>query len=123
MDDATMQVITDIVLAVVAVSLPPLIGVLILWLKAKLNLATQEKIAIAIEYAVDAAELLKAQNGWSGAFAKTWVIETITKQFPKVNPEMLNNIIEACVAEMKLGNMELVKDEKLGVIRAPVLTA
>jgi hypothetical protein len=117
MDDATMQVITNIVLALIAVSLPPLIGVLVLYIKSKLNLATQEKIRTAIGYAVDAAELLKAQNGWTGEDAKQYVIDAIVEQFPRVNRTLLETIIESCVAELKTYQLELVKDPTLGVVR------
>jgi len=109
MDDATMEVITNIVLALIAVSIPPLIGVLVLWIKSKLNLVNQEKLHFAVQTAVRAAELLKAQNpSWTGENAKQYVQDAIIKQFPKVNPEILDTLIEACVQELKVLGEELV---------------
>lgn len=118
MDDATLQVITNIVMALIAVSIPPLIGVLVLWIKSKLNLNQQAKLKEAVKLAVSAAELLKAQNGWTGDTAKQWVINSITDEFPKINPVMLNTIIEACVAELKVLGTELAQNKAGSVVLA-----
>jgi hypothetical protein len=123
MDDSTLQVITDIVMALIAVSIPPLVGVMVLWIKSKLNLAQQEKLAAAVQLAVQAAELLKAQNGWDGGTAKMWVITEVTKQFPKVNPDMLNLIIESCVAQLKTSGLELAPNKAGEVVLATTLPA
>jgi len=110
MADQVMKIIIDAVLALVGVLVTSGIPLFIAWLKSKIG---EQKFAQIIHYvgiAVQAAEILGAQAGWSSAGKKDWVISEVSRRL-NVDQVTLRTLIEDAVAQLKLCDGELKKSD------------
>jgi hypothetical protein len=110
MDSTISKVLLDILLLVVSAG----IGWVGLYLKKRWGIEKTKDIMSKVKTAVQAAELIGASLGYSGADKKQWVIEYVSKII-KIDAGQLNAFIESAVSELKAQGAELeLKESKTG---------
>ena len=88
--------VTPIVQAVVALIAALITAFVIPWIKQKISKEKLEKVAMWVEIAVEAAEQLYAGSG-RGAEKKAYVVEFLNTKGYTLDPDSLDNLIEAAV--------------------------
>lgn len=88
--------ITPIVEAVVALIAALITAFVIPWIKQKISKEKLEKITMWVEIAVEAAEQFYTGSG-RGAEKKAYVVEFLNTKGYTLDPESLDNLIEAAV--------------------------
>jgi hypothetical protein len=119
MADEVMKIIIDAILALLGVLVTSGIPFLVGLLKQKLGEKKFEQIIHYVGVAVQAAELLGAQAGWSSAGKKDWVISEVSRRL-NVDPVTLKTLIEDAVAQLKICEGELKKNGAGVVLKSAI---
>lgn len=88
--------ITPIIEAVVALIAALITAFVVPWIKEKISKEKLEKIKMWVEVAVEAAEQLYKGSG-RGAEKKAYVIDFLNSKGYTIDPQSLENLIEAAV--------------------------
>lgn len=72
-------------------------GFVIPWIKSKIDLNKFSKYVEYAKIAVGAAEQIAENEGYDCAWKKEYVVDYVTKQFPGLEAETVDNIIENAV--------------------------
>lgn len=96
MVDLTQVIVALLTLAISAVS-----AFLIPYIKSKVSAEQLDAIKFWVNIAVEAAEMIYAGTG-RGEEKKAYVVKFLNSKGFTINPEEIDNIIEAAVLELKL---------------------
>jgi LL-H family phage holin len=97
--------LTQIIVAILTLVFSLISAFLIPYLKTKLGSEKLDTIKFWVNIAVEAAEMIYTGTG-RGAEKKEYVVKFLNSKGFSLNPEEIENIIEAAVLELKLTQKE-----------------
>lgn len=112
MTEQAIQIIGAIVLACIPIVIPFVLGLI----KARMDAKQWDTAVLLVRQIVTAAEQVGAVYGWTSEEKKAYALTQAAAAF-KMDEALLDSIIEAAVAQLKMWGDELVKNGRGVVVK------
>jgi hypothetical protein len=107
MDSAWQDLVVNLIYTALLASIPALVGIVVLYIKKKLNLSQQQELSNIVKTVVSAAEQYGASHGMDSAAKMQWAIDKLQEYGLKLTDDQLHTLIEEAVYQIKVQGGEI----------------